>query len=217
MLVLKYDALDLPAAGAPGAQLEADDNEELEGKAAAPIASTPTSRRRPSPLTTCSCWSTSTTRATFPPRARPARSSRRTTTRSSRARRPRPSPAGRSRRAGRTSPRPSPAGRWAPPGPGPPRASHRAPPAPQPPPPSPPRPTAPPPPSPGRERVTARSPRARRGTGVTECLCCCVGTWGAEITTSSFALFSLRLNPATGCFARCAHISGVTGDTLILV
>ena len=38
MLVLEYDALDLPAAGAPGAQLEADDNEELEGKAAAPIA-----------------------------------------------------------------------------------------------------------------------------------------------------------------------------------
>ena len=33
MLILKYDALDLPAAGAPGAQLEADDKEKLEEKA----------------------------------------------------------------------------------------------------------------------------------------------------------------------------------------
>ena len=47
MLVLKYDALDLPAAGAPGAQLEADDNEELEGKAAAPIAGRPLASSRP--------------------------------------------------------------------------------------------------------------------------------------------------------------------------
>ena len=47
MLVLEYDALDLPAAGAPGAQLEADDNEELEGKAAAPIAGRPLASSRP--------------------------------------------------------------------------------------------------------------------------------------------------------------------------
>ena len=47
MLVLEYDALDLPAAGAPGAQLEADDNEELKGKAAAPIAGRPLASSRP--------------------------------------------------------------------------------------------------------------------------------------------------------------------------
>ena len=47
MLVLKYDALDLPAAGAPGAQLEADDNEELEGKVAAPITGRPLASSRP--------------------------------------------------------------------------------------------------------------------------------------------------------------------------
>jgi len=141
MLVLEYDALDLPAAGAPGAQLEADDNEELKGKAAAPIAGRPLASSRP--------------HVAAPIAGRPL----------------------------------------GPPGP---RAPPGQPPAPPSPPataPQPPRPTAPPPPSPGRERVTARSPRARRGTGVTKCLCCCVGTWGAEITTSSLALFSRKAQP----------------------
>jgi len=56
MLVHKYDARDLPAAGAPGAQLEADNNEELEGKAAAPIAGRPLASSRPHVAAALAIW-----------------------------------------------------------------------------------------------------------------------------------------------------------------